>query len=114
MPNTAVCTRTVTVTDDKDQELLGFCGALATYHLLWTSDGDCSPACEEHALEAIRIWRPVQVHKIAPACVSPQGAWDLEEKRCVVPEHPSLQNVGETVRPGQPVAVAIIGEVRSG
>ena len=63
------------------------CGALAQYHIFWTPDMEDSLACEDHALEAIEVWKPWRIHKISPPCMtpSPPARFLSHENICILP-----------------------------
>ena len=61
------------------------CGAAAEFHIIWDDEMHNGIVCEEHALEAFRVWSPKDVHKANEACFHPDRGtrWVHEQQTCV-------------------------------
>jgi len=66
------------------------CKNPATWHIMWTTDGDAGLACDQHITEARRFVF-LDSHPVGPDCVMPGTHWDFDAKRCVVPGEPSVE-----------------------
>jgi hypothetical protein len=60
------------------------CGEPATWHVIWTDDGENSLVCPGH-LDDSKTFGPVQIHTTANgACSMPGSIWLRYEERCVM------------------------------
>lgn len=51
------------------------CGRPATWHFMWTQDGDNGLCCDEHHDEALRTWTHHDRHPITAVCTLPDANW---------------------------------------
>lgn len=58
------------------------CGRLATWHILWTVQGDNSLDCDEHMAKAQTRWVYFARHPLSPDCTLKGAIW--RKDRCVV------------------------------
>jgi len=62
------------------------CTADATWHILWTADGDAGLACDPHAAVARQRFVFVDFHRVGPDCNMPGAWWDHDRRRCLYPD----------------------------
>lgn len=65
------------------------CGKPATWHIIWTLDGENGSACDEHHASSTAAYVCVCSHRRGPDCMMP-GSFILwpPENRCVVDGDP--------------------------
>jgi hypothetical protein len=51
------------------------CGKPATWHFMWTPEGDNGLTCDEHHDEALRVWTHHDRHPITAVCTMPDANW---------------------------------------
>lgn len=63
------------------------CSRRATWHVIWTPDGENSIGCDEHAQEAEKRWTRYDRHPLTETCGMPDSniiwSWDEAPGRCV-------------------------------
>ncbi|MFE7727444.1 hypothetical protein ACFU5D_16815 [Streptomyces anthocyanicus] len=67
------------------------CPASATWHIMWTADGDVGLACDPHMAVARERFVFVDSHRIGPDCAMPGVLWDFDHQRCVYPDEPAVE-----------------------
>lgn len=63
----------------------------ATWHIMWTTDGDVGLACDPHMAVARKRFAFVDSHRVSPDCGMPSARWDFENKRCFYPDEPAVE-----------------------
>lgn len=51
------------------------CGKPATWHFMWTEDGENGLCCDEHHDEALRVWSHHDKHPMTAVCTMPDSSW---------------------------------------
>lgn len=64
------------------------CTTDATWHIMWTPDGDAGFACEPHMAQARARFVFVDSHHVGPDCGMPGSRWDHDRKTCRYPDEP--------------------------
>ncbi|MFJ3507835.1 hypothetical protein [Streptomyces luteogriseus] len=75
----------------------------ATWHIMWTTDGDVGLSCTPH-MDVARRFVFVDSHRVGPDCAMPGALWDLDGKRCVYPDE-STTALAEINQPEPVVSV---------
>ncbi|MFC7909039.1 hypothetical protein [Streptomyces nigra] len=64
----------------------------ATWHILWTPEGDAGLACDPHMAVARERFVFVDSHPVGSDCGRPGAHWSLHNQRCVLPDEPAAQS----------------------
>lgn len=80
-----ICSRRIGTGPTPDEPPV-YCGKPATWHIIWTLEGDNSIACDEHADSARANWVFAGMHPYSEVCSMPGSRWVPELDRCVVDE----------------------------
>lgn len=68
------------------------CPDKATWHIMWTAEGDVGLACDPHMDVARRRFVFADSHRIGADCAMPGAFWDFDNRRCIVPDEPAAKN----------------------
>lgn len=60
------------------------CGAAATWHVIWTPDGENGAACDRHMPNA-KTFAYWAAHRYEDVCGAPNSVFSNEENRCHIP-----------------------------